>query len=168
MSDRYRVRDRNTDKGPGKVWGENLTHAEAHKLKEKVLGERKSSTARMEPMSTPASVDAASPAKVPAKPFMNDPSLLEAKRRAQATAASAAADAQRRADAVQTKQKIDAAKVAADKAVAALDFDTGDLDPGDVDDLLGDIDQPVTAEDIEHARLSAEADAKDTSGQQTP
>lgn len=47
--ERYRVRDKDWVA----VWGENLTLAQAQKLKEKVVGERKSRTARVEPMSVP-------------------------------------------------------------------------------------------------------------------
>ena len=45
----YRVRDRNYET----IWGEDLTLEEAQKLKESVVGQRKSHTARVEPMSVP-------------------------------------------------------------------------------------------------------------------
>jgi hypothetical protein len=53
----YRVRDRHADLGDGEqpisghVWGENLTWDEATILKEQVVGQKKSRTARLEPMS---------------------------------------------------------------------------------------------------------------------
>ena len=49
----YRVRDRNTAKAKGTVWGENLTHDAAVKLKERVVAMRKSKTARVEEMDAP-------------------------------------------------------------------------------------------------------------------
>jgi len=49
----YRVRDRNEGDVLGTVWGENLSWEEAHTLKDKVLGSRKSTTARVEPMNVP-------------------------------------------------------------------------------------------------------------------
>lgn len=43
----FRVRDKDWER----VWGENMTYADAHKLKETVCGQNKSRTARVEPMS---------------------------------------------------------------------------------------------------------------------
>jgi hypothetical protein len=133
MSDRYRVRDKNTSKGPGTVWGENLTYAEATHLKEVLCGSNKSMTARVEPMdSLPAAV-------------LADPVLVAAKARAAAAASSGAAEAQRRANAYQAKQKADAIVASLPKVE---EFDDGDLDdgsldaPGDVllDELLDGVD----------------------------
>lgn len=46
----YRVRDRDTGDGNPKVWGEDLTWDDANKLKEQVVGSRRSKTARVEEM----------------------------------------------------------------------------------------------------------------------
>ncbi len=50
----FRVRDKDYMDGTEvKIWGENLTYEAAHKLKEKVVGAKKSRTARIEEMSVP-------------------------------------------------------------------------------------------------------------------
>lgn len=49
----YRVRDKHFEGAPGHLWGENLTWAEANKLKDKVVAERKTRTARVEDMAIP-------------------------------------------------------------------------------------------------------------------
>lgn len=46
----YRVRDRDPGDGNFTIWGEDLTHAEAMKLKDTVVAARKSKTARVEEM----------------------------------------------------------------------------------------------------------------------
>lgn len=46
----YRVRDKHTDAGPGKVWGDNLAYADAVKEKDRVAGSGASRTVRVEPM----------------------------------------------------------------------------------------------------------------------
>lgn len=53
--ERYRVRD---DKPGGKVHAENLTYDQAHRLKEKLAGERKTTCAILESMSAPSTVTA--------------------------------------------------------------------------------------------------------------
>lgn len=162
-NDRYRVRDKNDDKKgtKGKVWGENLTMTEALKLKEQVTGSRKSTTARLELMSV---------ANVPV-PQITDSYIVAAKKAATSAAAGPAAEAQRRADAHQAKQKL-VGLVKTIVAPVVPDFDEGDLegtdlDPDELEALLGD-DAPPTAEDIEHARLAAESEAKATDGEQQP
>lgn len=59
---RYRVRDKNY--GPDEpciVWGSDLEHEEAHKLKERVVGSEKSTTARIENMDVPLPPNAVTP-----------------------------------------------------------------------------------------------------------
>lgn len=46
----YRVRDRHYEGEPGRVWGEELSWADANRLKEQVVGSRRSTTARVEDM----------------------------------------------------------------------------------------------------------------------
>lgn len=59
----YRVRDRHEGDVPGVVWGDNLTWDEATTLKNQVLGSRKSTNARLEPMNVPMpGEEAAAPA----------------------------------------------------------------------------------------------------------
>lgn len=61
--ERYRLRD--THKLGGTIWGEDLTEAEALKLKEEVAGSGKSRSLKVEPMDTPL-VDPSEHAAAPA------------------------------------------------------------------------------------------------------
>lgn len=138
---KYRVRDKHTTAAPGKVWGSDLTEAQAHKLKESVVGGRKSTTARVEPMSVAMPVGG-----LPApKPIM-DKQIVEARAKATAAAQGAAQAAQARSDAML------AAKKAAEQIAAMVppDFDTSEID-----DLVG------TAEGVE------EGEAIDIDGLET-
>lgn len=58
----FRVRDKVDAQGSAIIWGEDLSHAEAQKLKEAVVGSRRSKTARIEEM--PVIVDSTSSSSV--------------------------------------------------------------------------------------------------------
>lgn len=87
----FRVRDKDWEN----LWGENLSFAEATKLKETVCGRGKSRTARVEDMTVPPP-DWYQPATPAAAP--EDPQLADARRKALAAARPAAAAAQARHD----------------------------------------------------------------------
>ncbi len=134
--ERYRVRDKDWDT----VWGDNLTFDEANKLKEQVIGQRKSRTARVEPCSVEPPdwyiqaqgelADAAAtgndalaivppPAPTPTKPERaKDTQLQNLRAGALAASRGAATDAQRRHDhaAARDRSSQGAAKNAAKRA----------------------------------------------------
>lgn len=164
----FRVRDKNFPGKPGRVWAENLTEEDAKQIAAQLCATNKSMTARAVSMDEDAHrvAQPATPKPLPAK-LANHPTLVAAKARATGAAASAAAEAQRRADELQKKQAAARALVSI-PSVPDIPGDEGtDIDPGDVDDLLDDLDTPVTADDLEHARLAAESDAKTSDGKQT-
>jgi hypothetical protein len=49
----YRVRDKHIEDAPGTVWGDGLSWGDATKLKDQVVAQRKSKTARVEDMEVP-------------------------------------------------------------------------------------------------------------------
>jgi hypothetical protein len=53
----YRVRDKHLEDVPGTVWGDNLSWDDASKLKDLVVAQRKSKTARVEDMEVPMPAD---------------------------------------------------------------------------------------------------------------
>lgn len=112
----YRVRDKDFGKGqPVIVWGENLSHEQAHALKERVCGAERSQTARIEDMEIPAPATAVTPKGeplsgspvrhavdpgglvLPSTPAPADPVIAAAREKAMAAARGAAAQARARA-----------------------------------------------------------------------
>lgn len=139
---RYRVRDKDFLK----VHGEDLSKADAEKLKLEVTTSGKSRTARLEPMAAPT----------PA----TDPRLAELQGAAIAAAAKAAADANARVEARNRIFKHEALPEEDDLALAdglavAGDIDDVEIDEGDVDDLLGEVEALPTPEDIAHVERHA-------------
>lgn len=127
MSNLFRVRDKNTAKGMGTVWGEDLSFADADAMCKSLLGSNKSMTARVVSMDEDgAAVRAPTPAPAP----MKDPYLLQSRARAASAAAPAAQAAQQRHEQLMAKKK-------QQEAIANLpppevpDFDEGDLDGDD-------------------------------------
>lgn len=174
---RYRVRDgKGTDETkPCVVWGEDLTWDEANKLKELVVGQEKSRTARLEPMGTapPSLVTAATPPNT-------DPELADVMNRALAAARGPAMAAQARVDAalfgnpdvgslvipnMQAGQMlaspaapIDLSAVMPDVAQIA-DIDLGDLGDGESADMPQDADDQAEL-DAQLAEYEAKGKAK--------
>ncbi len=177
----YRVKDADDPKTGevGKIWDDGerkgLQYMDAWKIKERIVGERKSRTAYVDEMTsalpivpfTPIDLD-----KIPVQqPLGYDPHLEEMKAKAKAAASGAAAEAQVRADLAAARQKAADAAAAATAAAAQIKpmddddgLDADDGAPGDdinVADLLGDDDggSLPSAADIEHARKLAEAES---------
>lgn len=170
----FRVRDK--DHGDGKpvtIWGDELDHSDANKLKELVVGQGKSTTARVEPMEMPAKPNWVKNAVVvlPATPTLGmptttgpktvgpnglvtpttkpsrDPQLAAVHARALAAGAGPARAAQQRADAA-------AAAAAATLPVPAIVTPTEDAELDDLDaELEGD------GGDFDADDLAAAADA---------
>lgn len=107
----YRVRDKDW----AALHGENLSMSDALRLKEHVVGARKSTTARLEPMSVPPPewYAAAIPDDVAlhGDADAQDPELEAMRAPALRAAAAAAADAQVRADRAKTVRVVDAPPV---------------------------------------------------------
>jgi len=146
---KYRVRDDNPAGKPNTLWGQNLSYTQAHRLKERVAGARKSRTVMIEPMDAPFP---------PPPPLADDPEIAEAKKRALAAAAPIAAEAQRRADAFQKSARfVKSAPVVPLPPPVLPSFDEGDLDGDgdepdvDVNELLDGIDDSQNGVDVETA-----------------
>lgn len=133
----FRVRDK--DYGDGsevKIWGENLTYEAAHALKEKVVGQKKTRTARIEDMNQ-------------AMPSA-DPTLESVRQKGLAVGRSAAASAQQRANALAVRRRQEASAASAPKPKrpaplakpVAMDLDA-DLETPDIPDEseLGEADE---------------------------
>lgn len=139
---RYRVRDKDFLK----VHGEDLTKVDAERLKLEVTTSGKSRTARLEPMSAPT----------PA----TDPRLAELQGAAVAAAATAAAEANARVEARNRIFKHEAMPeeddlALADGLAAAGDIDDVEIDEGDVDEILSEVEALPTPEDVAHAEKHA-------------
>lgn len=140
----YRVRDKDTAEAAGRVWGQNLKHADAVKLKNKVAGERKSRTVRIEEMTTPRP----SPAQ-----------LADMQAPARAAAARMAAEANER-------QRL---RELAAQAPEPEGGDEGDLlegddevDPNELGDILDDVGNLPDQEEISRAEQAAAKPATPT------
>lgn len=150
----FRVRD-NHQSG-GHVWGENLSWDDANKLKEKVVGSRKSRTALVEPMNLEHA-----PAAEPADPY-----LAKAKAAAMkaATGAAAAANARHKARQPQPVKAPPPPPPPADIDDFDLtDGETSDddaIDDSIVQDILGDLGGAPSADDVHLANKQAEEDYK--------
>lgn len=123
--ERFRVRDKDHRNGsPVIVWGSDLTREEADRLKERVCGTEKSTTARVESMSEPLPATAVNPkgqplsntpprglpsprgfagqrpssVVTPGAPLHADPKIASVQQKAMAAARAPAAKAQERAD----------------------------------------------------------------------
>lgn len=166
----YRVRDRDTPAALGHVWGENLPHDQAEKLKNTVTGKRQSRTARIEDMEIPRPRDPqriAAAAKMAARPPVArpvapkplvvrpqqphtrvDPQLAAMQSPARAAAAKAAAEANAR--------HAEASALHAAQQPVSEEEEEGEIDPEAVGDLLDDL-GGVSEEEISQAEAQAEA-----------
>ncbi len=171
----FRVRDKHEyEDQPGKLWGENLTYADATKLKNEVCGTRKSRTARLEPMSVampegepararalPKGDLASSPprrrfprADVPVVEGATPPVPLSL---AIAAGQRSAADAQRRADAVAADKKRQADLAELALSVGAEDgSEEDDFDASDVNDMTDGLEAMPTQADLARAERNAQ------------
>ena len=148
---RYRVRDRNTKEGPGKVWGEDLDFETATKLKERVVGSGRSTTARIEDMG--ADPRAAGPQSL-VTPASNgrhrDATIASVQAKALAAGRGAAQAAQARADKVaQDRALAEAAARAAALEDATPPVELDDLANGNPELLDGEIDGLTEGGDAE-------------------
>jgi hypothetical protein len=98
----YRVRDKDHGDGSVRIWAENLTYDAAHALKEKVVGAKKSRTARIEEMSI-------------ALPSADD-TVEQARQKGLAVGRVAAASAQARANQLAARRRQEANASSAPKA----------------------------------------------------
>lgn len=116
--ERFRVRDKDPRNGsPVIVWGSDLTREEADKLKERVCGTEKSTTARVESMLQPLPATAVNPkgqplsnspprglpsprssVVMPGAALHTDPKIAAVQQKAMAAARAPATQAQARAD----------------------------------------------------------------------
>jgi len=135
----FRVRDRDWTT----VWGEDLSWDDAVKLKESVVGRRKSTTARVEsmdierPQHLGGDVSAAPTRGADQRsPALSAPELRAAYNAGLAAAREAANAAQKRADALAASRP--PATTPTVPFMDAPEGDPGTLSAGEIDDLLGD------------------------------
>lgn len=166
----FRVRDSTRETDPPRIWGENLTHREAVRVKEEVCGQRRSHTAMIEPMPDQGTgVVEPFPSKVipthPTAPTVSvtdgSVTMSEAHAAALRAARAAATTAQHRSQSqvfhnAPPPPPLDPVPEDED----GEEFAMTDADVGDINDLLGDVGGPPSAADIQAAHQQAERDWK--------
>ncbi|HET9062319.1 MAG TPA: hypothetical protein VFO62_03430, partial [Candidatus Binatia bacterium] len=143
----FRVRDKDyMDGSEVKIWGENLTYESAHALKEKVVGAKKSRTARVEEMSIP----------LPSA----DPTLESVRQKALAVGRGAASAAQQRSHNVVRKRQEAAAastpkpRIVPPRAVPTpvpMKMEIEDDEDFDVPDVVDELDEQEAPEQVASA-----------------
>ena len=143
----YRVQE----PGGSKIYNPKpLAWVDAHKLKEKLCGERKSTQAEIVLWDAPRPASAVAPRQVTAPAMPNQPAaqqmytLEQLQQASQAAAQKAASDAQARHEELmrrhEAEQKIAAELAAADQPLPGdglIDEQLPGLSPGEIDDLVG-------------------------------